>query len=100
MTNDNFEFQFGPGEESHTLEAAVFRALGAVSVCWENSPTGIFDAGRAKEIGDKLLEFIESKQPMLGYATTRELIHELEVRAEISDQVGEQWPKYRTVDSH
>lgn len=47
-------------EEDGTLTArdAVFQALGAASVCWTEPPRGVFDAERAKQIGDKLLAFL------------------------------------------
>lgn len=43
------------------LESAVFQALGAASTCWEHMEgTGIFESGRAKEIGDTLVAAIRS----------------------------------------
>lgn len=45
-----------------TLETAVFEALGAASVCWENmSGTGVFQSDRAKQIGEELVEFIRGQ---------------------------------------
>lgn len=47
----------GPDVES--LEQAVFRSLGAASACWSTlSRAGTFDASRAKEIGEELVEYI------------------------------------------
>lgn len=41
---------------SLTVEAAVFQAIGAASVCWERmSGTGLFDDARATAIGRALL---------------------------------------------
>lgn len=46
---------------SLTLESAVYQALGAASVCWENpGGAGFFDSTRAKEIGEELLAFIRA----------------------------------------
>ena len=43
-----------------SLEAAVFQALGAASMCWSEGPAGVFDqAIRFKEIGDALVELIK-----------------------------------------
>ena len=42
-----------------TLQEAVFQALGAASVCWDDmSGTGVFQSDRAKQIGDELMVFI------------------------------------------
>lgn len=39
-----------------SLESAVFQAIGAASVCWENlHGAGTFDSTKAKNIGDALL---------------------------------------------
>lgn len=54
-----FEFQTRP-HEPLTLQEAVFQALGAASICWENiEAAGTFNSSRAKEIGEKLIAFIE-----------------------------------------
>lgn len=95
-----FEFQWGEGETPN-LEAAINQALGAASMCWDETPTGIFDSTRAKEIGEKLHRWIADTffdQPRLGCATTLELTKELHTRAEVSQIAGESWPDYRTVD--
>lgn len=44
---------------SRSLEEAVFTALGAASVCWDESPRGIFLSDRAKAIGDALMARIQ-----------------------------------------
>lgn len=56
-------FDFLPEYDgSLSLESAVFQALGAASVCWEQmSGTGVFHSDRAKQIGDALLAFIEEE---------------------------------------
>jgi hypothetical protein len=76
-------FVFQPDEDgSISLESAVFQALGAASMCWENlSRTGIFQAERAREIGDALLERIkEDTVRRLNQVPVGELRAELESR--------------------
>jgi len=41
------------------LEEAVFQALGYASMCWSETPTGVFDSTAAKSAGDALIAFIE-----------------------------------------
>jgi hypothetical protein len=56
-------FEFTRGHDgSLPVESAVFQALGAASMCWSETPKGIFDSTRVKEIGDKLLEFLGHPQ--------------------------------------
>lgn len=47
--------------ESHEplpLEEAVFQALGYVSMCWSETPSGIFDSIAAKSAGDALVAYV------------------------------------------
>jgi hypothetical protein len=86
-------------EDATTLEEAVFQAVGAASMAWENpAGAGVFDSDRAKAVGEELLAWVQRgrNHPRLGYATTLELIRELSARAETSRVDG--WPNYRTVD--
>jgi hypothetical protein len=56
-------FAFRPqdfGSAGPSVEGAVFLAVGAASMCWDETPKGIFDSTRAKEIGDALVEFIRA----------------------------------------
>lgn len=49
------------------IESAVFQALGAASVCWENmSGTGVFNSDRAKLIGDTLVMEISDQLEARG----------------------------------
>lgn len=56
--------------EADTLSEAVYMALGAASVCWDNpgGGTGVFNSTRAKEIGEALLDRIDRPvdQPPFG----------------------------------
>lgn len=48
--------------ENTTVDQAVFEALGAVSVCWENiEDAGVFQSGAAIEIGHELTDFIKAR---------------------------------------
>ena len=50
-------------DKATTLEEAVFQALGAASVCWENiDKAGVFKSERARDIGMELLEWIDAHQ--------------------------------------
>lgn len=40
------------------LTTKVFEALGSASMCWSETPKGIFDSTKAAEIGDALMEII------------------------------------------
>lgn len=63
LPDENASTTVGPADSSFSfddpdisLEGAVFQALGAASVCWENlMGAGVFDSTRAKTIGDALL---------------------------------------------
>lgn len=41
------------------LEEAVFQALGYASMCWSETPTGVFDSTAAKSAGDALIAYVE-----------------------------------------
>lgn len=41
------------------LKEQVFSALGAASMAWEKTPTGVFDSVRAKNIGETLIKEID-----------------------------------------
>lgn len=84
------------------LSTVVVQAMGYASACWDNlQGAGVFRSDEAREAADSLVEWLEAHavQPNLGYATTGDLIAELHARAQVSDVIGEQWPRYRTVDS-
>lgn len=50
-------------DKATSLEEAVFQALGAASVCWENiDKAGVFKSERARDIGIELLEWIDTHQ--------------------------------------
>jgi len=83
-------------EEAQTINDAVFMAIGAASTCWESlEGTGVFDSTKAKELGEELIHLI--KVPRLGYATTRELIMELNSRMETATEDQLPFIEYRTV---
>lgn len=47
------------GQDPKTLEEAVYVALGAASMCWTETPQGVFDSERASMVGQNLLRAIE-----------------------------------------
>lgn len=42
------------------LETLIFVALGEASMCWSETPKGIFNSDKAKLVGEKLVEDIEN----------------------------------------
>ena len=52
-----------PLEESKTLKNKVFEALGEVSMCWSETPKGVFDSINAERIGNELMDEIENDLP-------------------------------------
>lgn len=72
-----------------TIEEAVAQAIGGASVCWSNpEDAGRFLEDKAMEVARALTAFIDSRageeRPLLGLATTRVLLNELQCRGEIS----------------
>lgn len=58
-----FTFTTRP-DEPLTLETAVFEALGAASVCWEDmSGTSVFQSEQAEDIGHALIAVIRAGFP-------------------------------------
>mgnify|MGYP000361382005 CR=1 FL=1 len=41
------------------IRSAVMQTIGAASMCWTETPGGVFDAEQAIAIGDRLISFIE-----------------------------------------
>ena len=85
-TDFEFAYVLSDGKNEHTLESVVMQSIGAASVCWESMEgTGVFNSNRARQIGQKLLEWIrQNEKPLLGLATTGELIGELKARMEVT----------------
>lgn len=83
------------------MRSAVLQSLGAASVCWGGSPTGVFLEDRATEIADALLTEVEiyasrpCDDPHLGLARTAVLLTEIETRLRVS---GEQFLAQRIDD--
>lgn len=71
VNSEPFAFQTREGEEIG-LEEAVFQALGAASVCWDNlDGAGIFDSSRAREVGDKLMALISERFDQVWASASR-----------------------------
>jgi hypothetical protein len=50
-------------DQAETLKGAVYRAIGAASVCWKTlEGAGVFQSDRAKLIGEELLAEISSRR--------------------------------------
>lgn len=56
--------QFEFSQQTITAEQAIFEALGAASVAWEQTPQGVFDSTRAKAIGEALVAKLEELAPV------------------------------------
>lgn len=99
-------FEFQPEHDgSLPLETAVFQALGAASVCWDPMDgTGVFQSEQAKSIGDALVAYVRdhahswTEYPLLGLATTAELLDELKARVESNARERGEIGHGRTVD--
>jgi len=65
------------------LEEAVFQALGEASMCWSETPSGVFEDVRAMEIGNQLIETLgrdeANEQLYQSYSQfqTKEFIHKI-----------------------
>lgn len=49
-----------------TPRSAVMQAIGAASMCWTTTPTGVFDSDRAVEVGEALLDEISDQLEARG----------------------------------
>lgn len=65
-------FEFEPGS---TTESKVYQAIGAASMCWTETPGGVFLSERAKQIGDAVFALISDSpsaevepEPGMGHA--------------------------------
>ena len=56
---ENYIVGIDPYQEVKTLKNKVFEALGEVSMCWSETPKGIFDSTNAERIGNELMKEIE-----------------------------------------
>ncbi len=46
-------------EKDKVLYEKVFMALGEASMCWSETPRGVFDSTNANRIGEELIKYIE-----------------------------------------
>ncbi len=70
------------------LAESVFQALGEVAVCWSGYPSlGVFDATRARQIGDELVAKIAS-QPVQVEVTDEMIERGLKVSREFPMKRG------------
>lgn len=50
-----------PQDEPITYRTEVFQALGMASMCWSETPRGVFESERAAEIGNRLVALHEAE---------------------------------------
>ncbi len=43
------------------FDELVMTAIGEASMCWSETPKGVFDSGKAKKIGEELLKTLKEK---------------------------------------
>ena len=85
--------------ELKEINKIIGEAIGEGSMCWSETPKGIFDSENASRIVEETalkilnLKDKEPLQPSLGVATTRELIEEIKARIEVEGKLD-----YRTID--
>ena len=48
------------------IKTKVFEALGQASMCWSETPKGVFDSELALKIGNELMEYLLSKKPSVS----------------------------------
>ncbi len=44
--------------ERENIERKIYESIGEASVCWSETPSGVFDSTRCKNIAESLLSFI------------------------------------------
>lgn len=73
-----------PVKNPDTMGTIVGEALGAASMCWEPKPTGVFESEQCEKVHSETMRKLaawKQEKPLLGLATTIELIRELDARA-------------------
>lgn len=90
--------------DAKDINEAVFLALGAVSMCWDENR--VFESIKARAFGEVLLsrirkeikkEVSENRLPNLGLATTRELLAEITSRIDVDYASGGGGLDYTTI---
>ncbi len=64
-------------EEIKTLRNKVFEALGEVSMCWSETPKGVFDSTNAERIGNKLMNEFKIQKPIIDAENIQEYIKQI-----------------------
>lgn len=64
-------------EEVKTLKNKVFEALGEVSMCWSETPKGVFDSTNAERIGNELLHEFKIQKPIIDAENMQEYIKQI-----------------------
>lgn len=83
--------------KKHKLRTKVFETLGTVSMCWSETPKGIFDSTLAEKLGNELMGFIEeyASQSTLSPALSEKTEYP-ELRKELSRLVELQSKNFLT----
>lgn len=86
------KFSFSPDHDgSVSLESAVFQALGAASVCWDDlEEAGLFHSNEAEKIGEALLGHVHAYVFDLTNVEPEFLVEELRNRGFVITN-GVQW---------
>ena len=50
-----------------TREDVVFQGLGEASVCWSETPKGVFDSTKAKEIGETIMALFKDQDEAVNH---------------------------------
>lgn len=58
VSSEGFEYGLSEGEQL-TIPTAVGQIIGAASMCWSETPTGVFDSERAQMLSEQLLRTID-----------------------------------------
>lgn len=77
------------------LKGMIFQALGEASMCWSETPHGVFDDTKAIKIGDELInkierEFISFGAYLLSDFRSKTIIHD-EMKVSVGHHDIENW---------
>lgn len=69
-------------DKAETLEEAVFQAIGTASVCWSETPKGVFQSDLAKSVGEGLIKWIQDAEARAHPMIVLEMAEEIYTREE------------------
>lgn len=59
-------------QQNERLREIVFQGLGEASMCWSETPKGIFDSDHAARIGDEIMAAVSTALPQTGRELRKE----------------------------